>query len=707
MYQVSNAYKSAMHNRVQRFKIKGKVGDVNFDDNNVLSGSLSITNQCSGSDNIEIGQVYIGELNCTFINLDVDGWYGKTITLFFGQGIGNDSYEYIPLGVFTVSEAENTSSGVVIKAYDNISKLDKTASSLSTGATPYNLVKNICSACGVTLETTERAFKSFANGKVTLSLYTENDISTYRDAISWIAQACGCFVTASRTGGILFKPYGGDVVDTIDDEHRFTGCSFSDFSTKYTGMSVVNIEKQTTSYYSVSPDNALTYNLGSNPYLQIQVSHSLTTMRQAVLTALTAIDYVPFRATCIGNPAYDLGDVLVFSDGIADGSKKYCVTKFAWTYGRSYTMEGVGKNPALASAMSKSDKNLAGLIGRTDGSNLFKCVVLRNGSAISIGDGEKKSVLFANYILTNPSHVRFNFEVLLTVTATESTDNLTGVTVSNDGTLTLTPATNLADANVSDDGTLTLTPRPISGFATVKAIYKSDGTEITTRYPIETWSSGKHILTLQYDLDFDDSIAHTFDLWLEVSGGSVTIAPQDAYEVISSTGLAANNNWEGTFRGEDGNLYIVIDGVAHKIPDKIEVARYPTKQSYAADESIDYTGLVVNAVFGDGTKSVITDECNINPEVGSPYDSQDDAYVEVTYTIWTVEYATGFDLTHNYITSLEVTALPTKVNYKYGEIIDYTGLVVKAVYRDGTEVDVTDDCIITPEEGSAFDYNNQ
>ena len=138
MYQVSNAYKSAMHNRVQRFKIKGKVGDVNFDDSNVLSGSLSITNQCSGSDNIEIGQVYIGELNCTFINLDIDGWYEKEITLSFGQCLGNDIYEYIPLGVFTVSEAENTSSGVVVKAYDNISKLDKNCSSLGTGATPYN-----------------------------------------------------------------------------------------------------------------------------------------------------------------------------------------------------------------------------------------------------------------------------------------------------------------------------------------------------------------------------------------------------------------------------------------------------------------------------------------------------------------------------------------------------------------------------------------
>ena len=688
MYQVSNAYKAAMHRKVQRFKIRGKVGGTNFDDGNVLSGSLSITNQCSGSDNIEIGQVYIGELNCTFIGLEIDGWYEKEITLSFGQGLGNDIYEYIPLGVFTVSEAENTSSGVVVKAYDNISKLDKNCSSLGTGAEPFNLARSICSACGVNLETTEGQFKSFANGKVSLALYTENDINTYRDAISWLAQTCGCFVTASRTGGIIFKQYGGEPVDTIDDEHRFTGCSFSDFSTRYTGMSVVNIEKQTTSYYSVSPDNALTYNLGSNPYLQTALSHSLTTMRTAVLTALTAIDYVPFRATCIGNPAYDLGDVLVFSDGIADGTKQYCITKFAWNYGRGYSMEGVGRNPALVNATSKTDKNISGLISRTDGSNLFRYVVLRNGSDITIGDGERKSVLFANYILTSPSHVRFNFEVLLNVAATASTDNLAEVTVSADGTLNLNPV-------------------PTPSFVTVKAIYKSDGEEITTRYPIETWQSGKHILALQYDLEFDDSIAHSFDLWLEVSGGSVTIASQDAYEVISSTGLAANGSLDGTFRGDDGNLRIIIGGVAHQIPDRIEVANYPTKMVYLSDEKIDYTGLLVEAVFGDGIRMNITDDCTLNPEEGSPFDSQDDTYVEVNYTIWTVEYATGFDLTYNYINGLTVTHLPNKIGYKYGEIIDYTGLVVKAIYRDGTEVDVTDDCIIKPEEGSKFDYYDQ
>ena len=685
MYNVSSAYKTAMHNRVQKFKVRGTVGNVSFSDENILAGSLSISNQCSGSDNIDIGQVYIGEMNCTFLGVDIErnSWYGKEVTIDFGQCLDDGSYEFIPLGVFIVAEANYTESGVVVKAYDHMAKLDKACSSLATGAKPYNLAKLACSACGVALETSEATFLRFPNGKATLALYAENDIATYRDALSWIAQACCCFVTASRTGGIIFRQYGGQPVDTIDDTHRFTGCTFSDFSTRYTGLSVVNIEKRTTSYYAVSPDNGLTYNLGSNPYLQNAVSHSLSSMREAVLKKLAEIDYVPFKAACIGNPAYDLGDVLVFSNGIADGEKQSVITKFTWTYGRDYVMEGVGGNPALATGNSKSDKNIAGLISQTVADETFRYTVLTNGADIAIQDGEAVSVIFARYLLSAPSHVRFNFEILLSVTADEDSSNLADVTIENNA--------------------LVLTPKPTQSYVTVKAIYKADGDEIVTRYPVETMPSGRHILTLQYDLDLDDSLAHSFDLWLEVSGGEVAIAENDAYEVISSTGLAADNNWEGTFRDEDGNLYIVIDGAAHKIPDSITVFRYPSKMSYIPDEQIDYSGLVIHALFGDGSHTNITDDCNINPVSGSPFDGNQDMYIEVSYTVWTVSYGTGFHLTHNYITDLIITP-PMKTDYRYGEILDYTGLAVEAVYRDGRRIDVTEQCVITPAEGTAFDY---
>ena len=695
-----------MHGRVQKYKIKGTIGQISITDENILAGSLTITNQCSGSENIEIGQVYIGELNCTFLDVIIgrNSWQGQQIKLQFGQCLADGCYEFIPLGVFTVSEANYTESGVVVKAYDNMSKLDKMCTSLSTGAVPYSIAKTACSKCGLTLENTEAAFSQFPNGQVTLGVHSENDISTYRDVISWLAQTCCCFVTASRTGGIIFKTYGGEPVDTIDNSHRFKGCSFSDFSTRYTGMSVVNTEKMTTSYYSVSPDNALTYNLGSNPYLQIEISHSLSSMRTAILTKLAQINYVPFKATCIGNPAYDLGDVLVFSNGIADSTKQSVITKYSWTYGRYYVMEGVGKNPALATGKSKSNKNIAGLINRT-GSEVFKYTVLRNELPVNIEDGESASIMFARYLLSSPSHVRFNFEVLLTATANAPITSLAEVTV-NSGTLTVNPitadtsATTLTEVAISGK-TLVIDPTP--SFVTVKASYKSDGQFITSRYPIESWQSGKHILTLQYDLELQDSLAHTFELYLEVSGGSVSIAAQDCYEVISSTGLAADNSWEGTFRDGDGNLYIVIGGIAYKIPDKIKVHHLPNKLNYETNECIDYTGLIIHAVFGDGTETDITSVCIIDPRAETPFDELEDDYADVKYVIGPVEYATGFYLTHNYITGFNITP-PTKTTYRQGEIIDYTGLVIKAVYRNGDEVDVTNRCTISPANGTPFDY---
>ena len=710
MYPVSNAYKTAMKNNVQRFRVFGTVKGVGFTTENILAGSLSISNQCSGNENIEIGQVYIGELNCTFLDMPIAryDWYGAEIVLYFGQEVEAGIFEDIPVGIYTISEAEYTESGVVVKAYDNVAKLDKSCNSLNSGAFPYTLAKRACDNCKLKLETTEGDFATFANGRVTLGIYPENDISTYRDLISWIAQTCACFVTASRTGGILFKAYNSKSVDTIDEYNRFSGCSFSDFVTRYSGLSVVNMEKQTTSYYAITPDNALTYNLGSNPFLQIPISHAISTMRQNVLNEIAKIEYVPFKAVCIGNPAYDLGDVLTFTGGIADGEKKSCITKIDWIYGQTFTMQGVGKNPALANGHSKSDKNIAGLISQTVSSETIRYTVLRNGTAINISDGQAaRSVMFARYLVTSPCHVRFNFEILLTVTPTESSSGqYAGVRATYiDGGETIEDTSDYSTwSNSQNRLTVNLQPiTSVAGFVQVKATYKADGIEISDRYPIETWAAGKHILTLQYDLDHDDSVSHTFDLWLECSGGSISIAENDGYEVISSTALAADNTWQGTYRGDDDNLYIVEEGTSVAIPDRIRIGQYPSKMTYTADEIIDYTGCVVLAVYGDGHETDITAQCSFNPANGTPFDTNGDSYVEVDYSTHGFDYSTGFNLTYNYILNMTVTP-PTKINYNYGQRIDYSGLSVSATYRDGTQIDVTNLCTIEPPENTRFDY---
>nr|DAZ47364.1 MAG TPA: hypothetical protein [Caudoviricetes sp.] len=517
MYQVSEAYKKAMKEPVHRFLIGGSISNTPFFDRNVLKGSFSITNQCSDDSEMKIGQVYVGELNATFVNLNVERYslQNKLIKPTFSRKTA-DGYETIPLGVFKVSEASWTSSGIVIKAYDNMAELDKGCDVNSANGTPYELALLACKSCKLELGTTKEEFKKFANGIENLSMVAENDIETWRDFISWVAQTCACFVTADRFGKIVFRAYGDTVVDTIDSKHRFTGASFSDFETRYTGLSCVNIGDKTTSYYGMEVDDALTYNLGSNPFLQYGVDDAKEEMRRAILHSLQNICYVPFKASMIGDPVYDLGDVLSMSEGIADGSKLYCITKYTFNYNGEYEVQGVGKNPAIANAKSKTDKNIAGLMNQDD-ENLIHFTVFTNTGPVVIEDKSNQSVFSMRFIATKTTHVALDMEILLNVETTEEGEEYQWV----------------------------------EHDAVAKVHYYIDGAEIDLRKPVETWQDGQHILTLRYDLQAVDAAIHTWDVWIEMQGGSATIDTYGIHAVAMGQGLAAESDWDGTITASD------------------------------------------------------------------------------------------------------------------------------------------------------------
>ena len=517
MYQVSEAYKKAMKEPVHRFLIGGSISNTTFSDRNILKGSFSITNQCSDDSEMKIGQVYVGELNATFVNLNVERYslQNKLIKPTFSRKTA-DGYETIPLGIFKVSEASWTSSGIVIKAYDNMAELDKGCDINSANGTPYELALLACKSCKLELGTTKEEFNRFANGVENLSMVTENDIETWRDFISWVAQTCACFVTADRFGKIVFRAYGDTVVDTIDSKHRFTGASFSDFETRYTGLSCVNIGDKTTSYYGMEVDDALTYNLGSNPFLQYGVDDAKEEMRRAILHSLQNICYVPFKASMIGDPVYDLGDVLSMSEGIADGSKLYCITKYTFNYNGEYEVQGVGKNPAIANAKSKTDKNIAGLMNQDD-ENLIHFTVFTNTGPVVVEDKSNQSVFSMRFIATKTTHVALDMEILLNVETTEEGEEYQWV----------------------------------EHDAVAKVHYYIDGAEIDLRKPVETWQDGQHILTLRYDLQAVDAAIHTWDVWIEMQGGSATIDTYGIHAVAMGQGLAAESDWDGTITASD------------------------------------------------------------------------------------------------------------------------------------------------------------
>ena len=403
MYAVSEEYIRAMHRPVQRHKLVGTIGDTSFEESDILSGSFTLAGQCSDTSNVQIGQVYITELKMTLISRQKFDRYtlkGAELIPSFGLRLTSGIYEYVPLGVFTINQASWGASGVEITAYDNMAMFDRAFSTASLTGTPYELAKLACDSCKVELGLISTDFEAFTNGNERLSLYADNNIGSWRDVISWLAQTLAANALIDREGKLVFKAYGREVTDELDNTQRITGASFGDYETRYTGLSCVNIEEQTTSYYGDDLDDGLTYNLGSNPFLQTEVTADVDDMRKAILSALKEIQYVPFKVEMIGNPAYDLMDVFRFTGGLADETKISCMTKYTFKFNDKYSAQGVGQNPELVSAKSKSDKNLAGIMAAVESitTSINHLIYDYNTGPLSVGQQEETVAMLSFYV---------------------------------------------------------------------------------------------------------------------------------------------------------------------------------------------------------------------------------------------------------------------------------------------------------------------
>lgn len=647
MYAVSEQYKAAMKQPVQRFRMTGTIGDHPFTDDNILAGSFSITNQCTGNDEITIGQVYVGELDVTFMNMPISryGWKGLEIRPVFGMKIADGTYEDVPLGVFTVETAEWTASGVVIKAYDHMALLDKNCNKVITEVTPYQCAQAIGEATGLIFANTEKEFESFANGSTMISETTTNDVETWRDLVSWLAQTIGCFATADREGNIVFRSFNQTVVDTIDDAHRFTGGSFSDYVTRYTGLSVVNMEDSTTSYYAEDEDDGLTMNLGSNPFLQYGVAATKEEMAKAILTAIQQIRYVPFTCRAIGNPAYDLGDVLVFQNGLADGDALYCITKFTFKYNQYFEMVGVGKDPSLASARSKTDKNLVGLASNTDENQLVH-YRFTNTQVVEVGDGKRVPVASIRFATaTKASEVSLWAELLLnarlgTTHAIGST-KLKDVTIADASSPTVTElqseiselqtGVSALDERVTSAETELASPDKM----TVTVSYTLAGDEIDY-HPVETYDiSGKHVLSLHYYIgDVKANTVYLFVIFLTAAGGSLFLDTNCINAVIEGMGLAGTGKWDGTINAEEEFVGFSMGSVIGNLTDEAKTALL-TPVPTGASDAISFNMASVLGSFTDSTnvgmvvRYFILSDTEGKPDYNGTYitTNSDDAFV--------------------------------------------------------------------------------
>ncbi len=561
MYPVSNAFLEAVKANTRKYFWTGRItttaGTVyEFDQDDMVKGSGYITSQCCGSTEIELGTVYAAEMGISlFSEINRYTLEDAKVELFYHLQVEGGSYEEIPMGIFEVSEANRKAKCLEIKAYDYMVRFEKAFTSLESIGNAYDFMVLCSTACEVMLAQDRATIEALPNGTENLSIYSDNDIETYRDVLFYVGQVLGGFFVINRSGELELRKYGNTPVLTVERKHRFSS-SFSDFITRYTAVSSTNLRTQIAEYYALDPDEGLTMNLGVNSLLQFGLEETRKQLCENILNDLAVVNYVPFDSNTIGNPALDVGDILSFTGGQADATKIACITSNTIKIGGRQSIKCVGKNPRLSRAKSKNDKNLSGLLNQIEQGRIG-IHTFTNASAYSVADKDVR-IISIEYASSDEMHVQFHAQVMVDVVA-----DAVSRSASAKGTIVVPIPSSDSDSGTetgSETGGTTDVPVDVEipvtwtedGQAVCHVTYELNDEEITTLYPVETWHSGKHILTLYYPVErVIPYITNTFRVYLRMEGGTGTVDVGDAIASISGQSMAAAAVWDGKITVEE------------------------------------------------------------------------------------------------------------------------------------------------------------
>lgn len=599
MYPVSDKFMDAVQKNTRTFYWTGSITTktnqtYEFGNDDIVKGSGYINRQCCGNTEIELGTVYAAEMGIS-LYLDIDRYTLEEaeIRLSFHLVYEDETEEEVPMGVFYVAEANRCIKTLELKAYDGMLNLDKNFSKGLSSAYPYEFLSLLSKACHIELAQTKEEIEAMPNGTELLGIYQDNDIESWRDFLYYLAQTLGSFAIIDRFGRLNLSAYGNTAVMAVDIRHRFSS-SFSDFVTRYTAVSSTNKRTEKAEYYAKSPDDGLTMNLGVNPLLQFGLEETRKRIINAILDVITSVEYVPFDSDTIGNPALDLGDVLRFTGGHADETKQSAITSIYTKINGKQTVKCVGKNPRLAAAKSKNDKNITGLINSI-GETKLSIYTFANALALDVG-AEKLSIINMEFASGDETNAEFHAQAILQVESNPDTRTLTAETTIDLGTTT------------DDNGTTVENKKVISfplswdedGKTELSVFYVLDGHEVEEFHPKESWLSGKHLLTLYYPImELTANQLHTFEVLISMKNGAGHIEAQNIMATITGQGLGVQERWDGKITAEETMKKLLLSSMqTHTLQDVVMVHFLSPKKTGLNDHvaSISLIGMPMRSM---------------------------------------------------------------------------------------------------------------
>src|SRR5699024_3724337 len=91
--------------------------------------------------------------------------------------------------------------------------------------------------------------------------------------------------------------------------------------------------------------------------------------------------------------------------------------------------------------------------------------------------------------------------------------------------------------------------------------FELNNAEILLHHPVETWHSGKHMLSLYYPIEnIVPNITNTFNVYLRMEDGSGSVGIGDCIASISGQAMAAAAAWDGRIDIEENAALFSVGG---------------------------------------------------------------------------------------------------------------------------------------------------
>ena len=351
MYPVTKSFLNALESEKLQH-LRGTVTDITgavteLNDTNLL-GAPRYDKQCVENPEVfNFGEMYVGTAEVTIHMPGVltNRFRGGELRLEFGVDISESEIEWIPLGVWDITEPKReTGDRIVLKCCDKMNRLQVRCGSNATGIIRLkNVMELVSQKAGVEFAQTSAEIAELAEEEEYI-LYKISFCETCWEEVRMISQLIGGFAFANREGKIEFRKFK-DVNYSIPAEKR-KDISLSEYGFHVKGVSYTDKYGLTysTGISRIGVGSVLSFSdNGYIPSVDKETDMFCIDRIERINDDFRLLMWTPGTVSFYGNPAIDVGDIIRITGGInGKGNVGFLIGTDSWQFRSPQTIISPG-----------------------------------------------------------------------------------------------------------------------------------------------------------------------------------------------------------------------------------------------------------------------------------------------------------------------------------------------------------------------------